>query len=279
MKPLLILLAAGSILTASAQGTKKESSPDTTKLRIGNSRIIIIDDKDKPVNDSGYKNVFGRKDSLKKHKKDREAKVHWAGLELGFNGFMTSPGNETMPKGYEFLQLNTGRIGTVNLNLFEVTVPIYKSYISLVSGMGLEWNNYYFRKDITLIPGIDSVAATLDNVNYSKNKLTTNFVTLPLFIEFNTHKKQKKSFHLGAGLVGGYLYRSHTKQLFEEAGTTYKRKIFENYNLATFRYSAMIRVGYGKFNIFANYALSGLFKDGTGPEIHPYSIGITVIGF
>lgn len=278
MKPLVILVAAGLALSASAQNVKKENGSDTTRLRIGNSRIIIIDDKDKTVKDSSYKDVFGQKDSLKKNKKDRKAKVHWGGLELGFNGFMTSPGNETMPKGYEYLQVNTGRVGTVNLNLIEKAFPIYKSYISLVSGLGLEWNNYYFRKDFTLVPGIDSVAGIYDNVDYSKNKLTTNFVTLPLFIEFNTHEKQKKSFHLGLGLVGAYLYRSHTKQLYEEGGTTFKRKVFENFNLSTFRYSAMIRVGYGKFNIFANYALSGLFKDGTGPEIHPYSIGITVIG-
>jgi hypothetical protein len=41
----------------------------------------------------------------------------------------------------------------------------------------------------------------------------------------------------------------------------------------------MLRVGYGKFNVYAEYGLSEMFRNGRGPELYPFSAGVTLIPF
>jgi hypothetical protein len=282
MKALAALSLVCSLsLPALAQSdtTHTISRGDTSRIRIGDTKFLIINEKAAKADTSHVREGFTIGKDKKKDNDSENDHVHWQGVEIGFNGLMTSFGSEALSPGYEFLDVNTSRIATLNLNLFEKGLPLYKKYVTLVTGLGLEWNNYYFRKNFTLVPGVDSVVGVYNSTDYIKNKLTTNFINVPLLLEFNTSDNPSKSLHLAAGLVGGYLYRAHTKQKFEEGGETHRRKQSDSFNLSSFRYSATVRLGYGKFNIFANYALSEMFREGSGPEIHPYSVGISLNGF
>jgi hypothetical protein len=49
--------------------------------------------------------------------------------------------------------------------------------------------------------------------------------------------------------------------------------------LNPYKYGARVQIGYGDFNLFAEYDASTLFKDGKGPELYPVTAGITVLGF
>jgi hypothetical protein len=44
------------------------------------------------------------------------------------------------------------------------------------------------------------------------------------------------------------------------------------------RLSVTGRVGYGHFSLFGSYQLTTLFKDGFGPSVRPFSIGLTLSG-
>jgi hypothetical protein len=53
-----------------------------------------------------------------------------------------------------------------------------------------------------------------------------------------------------------------------------KSKRFFNTN----RLSVMGRIGYGNFSIFSSYTINTLFKEGVGPTVRPWSIGLTLSG-
>ena len=44
------------------------------------------------------------------------------------------------------------------------------------------------------------------------------------------------------------------------------------------RLSVMGRLGYGHFTLFTSYSLTPVFRDGTGPVVRPYTIGLTLSG-
>lgn len=248
-----------------------EEKGDTTKLKIGEIKILIIDD--------GKKNGTDTISIDKTKKKKNKHKNHWAGIDLGVNGYFTSPPSLDIPKEYEFLQLDYDRSHTWSINFWEQNIRLYQNYVGIVTGMGVEFNKYQFDKQYTLIPAIDSVGAIISGLNYKKNSLLANYLSIPLLLEFNTSNNPKKSFHIAAGIVGGYRIGSKTKQIYEISGKDYKSKIKDDYNLNPFKYSATARIGYGKLNLFATYGLSELFNDKKGPALYPFTLGITLVGF
>ena len=279
-----ILLAAGLLsLQASAQtappAPARKVQSDTSRFIIGNTRVLFINgpDASRHEPDSMYKDLFDKKhashrDSTKKHPKNT---AYWDGIGIGFNGFLTPSGSLKMPKGYEYLDVRTSRVSTVTINLLEKAIPLYKNRLSLVTGLGFEWNNYFFRKSFTLLPGVDSVQGVYSNKVLDKNKLVVNFVNIPLLLEYKSGGRLHSPFHIAGGVILGYMYRSHTKQKYEDG---YKYKDFDTFNLLPYRCSATVRAGYGGMTLFASYSLTGLFIDSTGPELHPFSIGISIGG-
>ena len=75
------------------------------------------------------------------------------------------------------------------------------------------------------------------------------------------------------------LHRSHTKQVYFIDGKKQKDKDFQDFHLHPFRYDATARIGWGRLNLFASYALNSMFKEGKGPELTPFALGIRVVSF
>lgn len=242
--------------------TLASKKTDTLKFSIGKSVVWIMD----------------RDSSKIETKKKKTEKFNcWNGIGIGINGFMNSSGNTTPPANYDFLELNYNKSLSFNWNFADLQIPIYKNYVSLVTGLGLEFNAYNFRKPITL----DQISETVEvafydsTTYYSKNKLKATYLEVPLLLEFNTNKKQSKSFHLAAGIIAGYKIGSKTKQIFEKNGEESKVKRKGDYNLNPFRYGATVRIGYDDVSLFANYSLSTLFEKGRGPDIYPFAVGLS----
>ena len=146
----------------------------------------------------------------------------------------------------------------------------------------IAWNvglNWRFRSDQTLVPNVQSVSANPDTLDYSKNKLTASYAILPLLFEFNTSELEKKSFHIGIGMLMGYRIGSHTKQKYKLNNKTRKVKTYDDFNLNAFRYDATLRIGYRGYTLFAAYGLNNLFKKRQGPELHPLTFGVTLINW
>ncbi|HNQ13026.1 MAG TPA: DUF2807 domain-containing protein [Bacteroidia bacterium] len=236
---------------------------DTVKVKIGGNEIVIIDNG----------NVQITKDLNEK------VKPHWAGFELGFNGFLNSDNKSDLPDEYDYLDLKTGKSINVNFNIVPFNVNIYNRQLWFVSGLGYSINNYRFDNSTKLLSGKDSLAGFIDSIPYKKSKLVNQFITLPLLLEFNTSPLAHKSFHIAAGLIGGYRVSTHTKRKVVIDGDTEKFKNHSNFFMENFRMEATARIGYRNFVLYGTYALTPLIKDNKGPELYSYSIGVRINGW
>ena len=271
-------------------GLIKVEEPDTTIMHVGNKRIVIIGDEEKTEDDKNNNDNINIEvdvdiDDDFPSKKPAKARSHWAGFDIGFNNWWTNGTNSDLPEGYNDLELNTDKSVHVGINFFKHDFKIYKRYIMFTTGFGLTLNNYRFSSDNTMRSDTNRVVTGPDyndsgeQISYTKNKLAVNYFTVPLLFQFNTNERLKKSFHLGVGLLLSYKYNSHLKLAYDDNGDDQKSKRQDDYNIEPFRYDFTVRLGYRNYTLFGNYSMGELFKDGRGPTLHPYSIGLQLAGW
>ncbi|MBW6482222.1 MAG: DUF2807 domain-containing protein [Vicingaceae bacterium] len=270
--------------TNNYENTINES--DTTRFKWKNNTFLIIGDTD----------------SISKKQKLRYN--HWAGFDLGINGFLNSSGSADLsntPETFQntpqdvtqFMELRLQKSWSVNLNFYEQYIPISKHHVGLVMGLGFEWNNYELRHNVRLTSkGGEYV---FDNVNdfnknytwgeidtlrdYSKNRFKTFFINAPLLFELNSGNNKNKSFHISTGAIFGFNLQTKMKYKYKVEGDSKKEKDKQDFNTNPFRVSLTARVGYGRFNVFASYSLTPLFENNKGPELYPFSVGVTLVSF
>jgi hypothetical protein len=273
----IFLLAAVALSSAKlfAQENKEE---DTLKIKWKNSRIWIFDAEVKPQD---------KDTSSKKDEPGKKDFTHWGGIDLGLSMLTTvdnklkiSDANDTMQMN-TFLDLNRGKSWFFSFNLMEKNIRLYKNYANLVTGLGIEWNNYNFKKNITLDPdapyiSVSNTMVTPDSIKFSKNKLVVTYAKVPLILELNTNSQNPhKSFHIAGGIEFAYKLGSKTKQVYEINGYQIQSKRRDEYHLADIKYCSVVRVGYGDFTLFANYGLSQLFEKDKGPGVYPLTAGVS----
>jgi hypothetical protein len=269
---------------------------DTTQISILNKKIVIIGDQEiqqiyfekdtlgdffdhaefnrefKDFNKEFKGNKKNRPNgdrkaqkSVKKFKDDR------GGLEfsIGYNAWLDN-GSTALSLANSNLELINNKSTNVNLSYVNY-FKIYKNFIQFSAGVGIDWNNYRFSKNITLSPKADSMNLVVDNINYSKNKLMAKYVTVPLQLHFAC-KPNKKGDMLGVagGLELGYLLNGRQKQISEENG---KQKIDDDYNLADLRLGYTLCANYGNTGIYAKYYPTSTFKETQGPNLNTFCIG------
>ncbi len=274
----IILLATIALASVKLFAQEQHKDDDTLKVKWKTSRIWIFEDK-----------ALVKKDSAKKEKKKKQNFSHWGGLDIGICGLTTASNQFRVaaPDAYrtnDFLTLKYNRSWYFSLNLLQKNIHLYKNYVSLVTGLGVEWNSYNFSNNIILNADsnrTNSTTVRTDTVHssYIKNQLKATYLKAPLLFQFNTNTfDSRKSFHLAAGMEFGYKISSWTKQVFEQDNYTVKIKRHADYNLNNFKYGIAVRAGYGAFTLFANYSLSTLFDKDKGPEVpvYPVSAGLTI---
>ncbi len=129
----------------------------------------------------------------------------------------------------------------------------------------LAWVGSYGLKNNVDISTADSSAIygmILDDTirDYSKNKLRASYINIPLMLEFNTSDDNDKSFHVAAGVVGGWKMGSITKQKWEDDNEKYQARRKSDFNLNPFTLDATARIGYKNLTVFATYGLTPLFQ-------------------
>ncbi len=261
------ITGAGSVRESKSGNGDETASSDTTKIKLGGKNYMIIgEDKD------DHNDKISKKDSTKNYNEKFE---HWAGFEIGVNGLMDYKNNINLPASAIFLELDYAKSLQLGLNLFEKDFHIYKNYVNIVTGFGFDFNHYAFQNNITLNGNTAYLSAFKDSIDYKKNKLNVTYIKIPLMLEFNTSKNPNKNFHIGVGAEFAYRINAVTKQKYEINNKSYKIKNHDDYNLEPFRYSAVARIGFKDVTIFANYGLNRLFKKDKGPQVYPFTVGVT----
>jgi hypothetical protein len=235
---------------------------DSTKVAIGNHSLVVDEDG----------NVEFKRNRVQKFK------GHWAGFDMGINGYVDKDFKTNLPPEYGFLDLKYEKSIDVNINFFEQNINLAGQKFGLVTGLGLRWNNYRFANNVVLEADSMPIYGYQDiSRDWRKSKLVVNYLTLPLLLEFQTNRfSRTNSFHISAGAILGWRFASHSKNLYFDNGRQ-KPKQHDSFNLRPFRYDATVRIGWGIINLYATYALNTMFKDGGGPELYPFAIGITFL--
>jgi hypothetical protein len=193
---------------------------------------------------------------------------------------------------------------TVNINPFELNLNLVKKHFGLTSGLGFSVNNYYFSNSTLL--SHDSAALSAYNIidksgeaaGMKVNKLTVMWVTLPVLFEFQTNSGVRwNSFHISAGVIGGVRVCSYTKQRFSTRNTTYYltdnsnnmigsvdvderwSRTHNQFYLNPFKLDGTVRIGWSFLNLFATYSITPMFQKNKGPELYPWTMGITLAGW
>lgn len=268
-------------INVNINGLEKSIDNDTTRISLGKKKIIIIEDENGNKEEQEVEIEIPEIPAIpeigskpKKHK----VKTIYKGFEIGMNSYMAKPFDTFSPRNNQ-LQPEYGRSIQLNLNPFEYSLKLYKNYVALTTGLGFTFNRYMFDKNFSLLADVDSFAVVQDSISFSKNMLKASYLSIPLMLHFNTHQKNSKSFHFAFGIVQSLRLGSRTKQVWNVSNSKQKDIEKDSFNLNPFRTVATVRMGYGNFNLFAEYGLTTLFRNNRGPELYPFSVGITLIPF
>lgn len=197
-------------------------------------------------------------------------------LQLGYAGWNGLP--DTITK--------SGLSKSVNV-YFMLDYPFKTNpKLSIGAGLGVGSDHITFTK--TYI-GIKDNTPTIrftnqsDTNNYKKTKLATTYVEAPIELRFSSDPMNGNGFKAAIGVKVGLLLNAHTRNTkFQnknnDALNDYVMKESSKRFFNKNRISAQARLGYGHFTLYGSYQLTPLFKDGLGPVVRPFSIGLTLSG-
>lgn len=232
---------------------------------------------------ASFKDMYG---GGKKHQS-----LVWMGIDLGMDGLIdVSNGFDFQPQGdYNFMEQNYPRNTHVRLNFFEWRFNIAKDIFNIVTGMGWDFHHYSFTQKIKLdeaddYPGqsfttpIIGVPDTLHSIN--RSRLAVQYFNIPLFLNLRTKitPKSKHQFNFTFGVVGGIRTGASSRIIYTEGGRDVTEEKFDDFNLEMFTATAMVRIKYSFFSIYASYQFTPMFR-GQNPNLYPFSIGVTLLSW
>ena len=278
---------------------------DTTRVNIGNMQVEVVDGDSTKVRVGNHTLVIGRNGNVWWRRiNENRFKGHWAGFDLGLNGYVNMNQNANFGKPYDYLSLKYEKSINLNFNIYQQSFALNKAKtIGLVTGVGLSFNEYRFLNQVYLDPAADNLTGYyIVNTPVKKSKLSVHYADIPLILEFQSKDKiRSKRFFVGVGLIGNVKLRSRTKIFFNNSNETYSlqdpatgnivsgsyrtpdqgvRNIVKktgSYSLNPFRVDATIRAGFRWVSLYATYALTPMFQSGRGPDLRQWTAGITLV--
>lgn len=264
-----LILGVGTILLAT--GLFAQEDPDTTRMTIGGKEIIIITPKGTEI-DTPNDTI----DAAPDEKDWEEIKAHWGGLEFGPTILL----NDNMKSSFidnKYWENDPARSFSWNLNFAEHKFKIYKNYVGITTGLGINWTQIGLRQ-YNLTSTADTLYGVYDSVTtYDRNKLTAIYLTAPLMLEICSNGDgDDRGFYLDAGVIAGVRLAANTKFYVKQDNTELDGKTRGSFGLNAFRADAAVKLGYGDFGLFANYALIPIFDTDKTVAVHPLTLGLTL---
>lgn len=272
---------------------------DNDFLKINNDTLIIgnmiIINGDENLKDSFF--INGDKFRFKWNEKDEEDEfdfnfepgrnkktnkekvtTNWGIVDLGIanvndltNYALISGLGGYFPSGSSGdMVLVNGKSLNVNIWFFMQRVSLISNVVNLKYGLGLELNNYRFKKNIRFRDEPRYfIERDAEVASFEKNKLAADYITVPVMLNFNFTPGKSKSYGFSAGVSAGYLYSARQKMVSKERG---KEKVRNDFNLQPWKLSAVAELNLGFIQLYGSYALGNMFRSGLDQT--PYSAGI-----
>ncbi len=180
-------------------------------------------------------------------------------FELGWNmADLAIPG--------DFFDINNWKSTQVTINPFNLSATNRKGTFGLSMALGIRANNYRFNDAVTM----EKVEGIVNPINLEggvkKSKFTTAAIHVPM--EITVGKPYRLAFS-----VGGFAdlnFNSHTKIKYDGGKKDKLHKFPVNFIQAGF--SARISCKY--LSLYCNWYPGGIFKEGRGPQMQVWSVGI-----
>lgn len=255
---------------------------DTTEIGLRNRRVTITKEGGETKITIGK---YERRDNERTYQSNRsrrhkryykESEVDFISLDLGFTNYREGStfGSEAT---IEELELQAFRpLGQWALHFFPTRASLIgRGIVNLETAISLDFNNYSFVSDITLLQDQDELTIIRTGDDFDRNKLSALYAQIPLLINFRSRKRNNRGVSLSVGGYFGLLWRSRTVQRIDDD----RIRVKDSFNLNNERYGVTARLSFKWFRVYFNVNLSPLFEDGEGPEVSTFSTGINVIQF
>ncbi|HRN73251.1 MAG TPA: outer membrane beta-barrel protein [Ginsengibacter sp.] len=158
---------------------------------------------------------------------------------------------------------------------------------SLGIGVGASSSSIFFNKmEVDLKSKTEKLPfLAVDSTNhFKKYKMATSYLEVPLEFRYTSNPENyNKSWKAAIGLKIGTLVNAHTKgkTMLDKNDSpigSYTQKINSKTYINGTRFAVTVRVGYGIISLYGSYGLSNILKDGVGPEMKPFQVGIAISG-
>ena len=159
--------------------------------------------------------------------------------------------------------------------------------ISAAIGLGVGSDRIFFDSTFVDVKGASSTLRFNRNpygngTSFKKTVLNTTYLEAPVELRFvNDPEHSDKSFKAAIGVKVGTMIKAGTRNrtlrksnypadyLLKEASKKY---------FNTTRVVGTARIGIGNFTVFGTYQFTKLLKEGAGPELRPFTIGLSIGG-
>ncbi len=215
----------------------------------------------------------------------------WMGIDLGVDGLVDlTNGFDLQPQGdYNFMEMNYWRNTHIRVNFFEWRFNVVDNVFNIVTGMGWDFQHYAFAQKIRFdeandYPGqgyttpVVGATDTLHSIN--RSRLAVQYFQIPLFLNLRTKKtaKHRQQFNFTFGVVGGIKTGASSRIIYTENGMDVEEEKRDDFNLEVFTATAMIRIKYSFFSIYASYQFTPMFR-GQNPNLYPFTLGVTLLSW
>lgn len=265
------------LMMTSLASFAQEKESDTTKINLGESEIWIIKKPGAKTDDAAILDTINAAPNPDDEEDDGNShEGHWGGVDFGATMLMNAQMKSSFPNA-SFLENDPAKSFYWNINVMDHRFNLYKEYVGLTTGFGINWTQIGIKDNQMLYANADSLWVVPDTINrYSKNKLRATYLQIPLLLEFNTNADDDKSFYVAAGVIGGVRVGSALIQKLDADNFDGKNKTKGTYGLNPFKCDATVRLGYNSWGLFANYALLPLFDTDKTAEAYPLTFGLTM---
>jgi hypothetical protein len=268
------------------KGTIKSEVVDTAlTLKLGNRNLSVLEslegnkvtfEKAVPERKTEEREECTRHDEDNdhyKHSHRNKFKGHWSGIEFGFNNYLGPDKSVVLPEDINYMTLHSSKSTSFTINFAQLSLG-FSNRAGLVTGLGINWNNYNFDGNNNIVKGGNGVIEEFDpGVPLKKSKLSTVYLTVPLLFEFQI-PVENHSLNIAFGPIGAVKLDSHSKMIYQDGN---KVNSHGDFSLNITRYGFTARAGYGNFQFYGIYYPTPLFQTGKSPggyNLYPCEIGV-----
>ncbi|MFT4093321.1 MAG: outer membrane beta-barrel protein [Niabella sp.] len=256
-----ILLAAFLLLLAGGLFAQKDSSasPGVSIVDTAQKQELVVSD--------------GAKKPKKKYNLSNRANDHFM-LQLGYTNWLNIP-DSIGTKGF-----------SRSINAYFMFDLPFKETPQLSAGLGLGIGSDHVFLDDDNFADVKASTSTLkfessSSATIKKTKVVTTYLEAPIELRYTVDPEHSdKSFKTAVGVKVGTMLKGGTRSRITESGSqsNYLLKEYSKYFFNTTRVVGTARIGYGHFSLFGTYQFTSLLKTGMGPQLRPFTAGISLGG-